>query len=259
MSEQDRELLIKAGLSATKVAKILNRSRQAVSKGIAAEPDYLTPNNLIELRSGVLAHHPECVEPFQDAVGEVIRDFAERLGSSVPNQLGMAATISEAHRLWLILPGFCDSFAKQRGHYYTLIHLIDQLRPGRDADTQLEIVAFCDRNRVEIEEQFAPSWFETRHLAVVQCELVQQIFSPIVVVNPHLDGGTACYTLARNGFEPLDPDVARSRVSEFAEHVSEKIREKTRLSGQTRTGRPVNVLTAAPAVLLDAGLDRIKI
>jgi hypothetical protein len=259
LSEQDRELLIKAGLSAAKVAKILNRSRQAVSKGIAAETDYLTPKTLVELREGVGQLYPEVVAPLQEGISDKLRDLAERLGSSVPDQVGMAATISQAHRLWLILPGFSDSFARQRDHYYALIHMIDQRRPGQDGSSQLEVVVFCDRNRAEIEDHFAASWFETRHLAVVQCELVQQIFSPIEVVNPHLDGGTACYTLAKNGFEPLEPDVARSRVSHFAELVSEKIREKTHTTGQPGAGRSVNVLTAPPAVLLDVGLDRIKI
>jgi hypothetical protein len=255
LSKLDRELLISAGLSPAKAARILGRSRQAVSKGIAGESDYLTPDNLLALKDGVQDAYPENVEPFQDAVGTLFRSLAERLGSSMPDKVGLKATVAAADRLWLILPGYTTGFEKQPAPYIELFQMIDQRRPGQARDSQLEVVAFCDKGRADIEHQFDLSWFNHRQLAVIQCGLVQQMFTPIIVADPHKNGGTACYTLAKSGFEPLDPDIARARVSAFAEHVSEKIRCAEGL----RTGRPVNVLTAGPAVLLDAGLANTQI
>ena len=255
MSEQDRELLERAGLSASKVAKILGRSRQAVSKGLAADADYLSPTNLIEISKGVAAQFPDQSEPMREAVSDLFRDLAERLGARLPDQLGMAANVSTAHRLWLILPGYTVGFAQQPKAYLELFSMIDQRRPAQHRSVQLEVVIFCDKGRPEIEEQFDHSWFDTRQLAVVQCGLVSQMFMPVVVVDPHLDGSTGCYTLARDGFEPLDPAHARSRVFDFAESVSEKIRRVA----DARAGRSVNVLTATPATLLDAGVDRMQI
>lgn len=253
MSSQDRELLLKAGLTATRVAQLLGKSRQAVSKGLNGADDYFSPADLLRIKEGVERQEPEKVASLQEAVGEMFDDLAERLGARAPAH-ALEAGLALAERLWLIFPRFSVSFHEQPDAYLRIFGAVDARRPASSpGERPLEVIVFCDGRKNEIEEQFDHVWFDERQLAVIACEIIGRMFAPIVVLDPHREESRGCYMLSGAGFVPMLPAQARASVSEFAAEVTDKIRD----AAPAQSGRPINMLTASPSTLLAVGINKI--
>ena len=253
MSEQDREILLEAGLSAAKVAQLMGKSRQAVSKGISSPEDYFSSSELLWLAARAKEELPEHSERIHEAVGALFQRLADRVGASAPVQDGVGPAVAAAERLWLILPDYPMSYDEQPEAYLGLFSAIEARRPGTAVEPlALEVIIFCDKGLNAIERQFDDSWLAQRRMAFIRCDVVGQMMIPMLVVDPHRDDGRVCYALAADGFEPLAPAMARSRVSDFADQVTEKMRRVASVSASR-----LNMLTASPATLIEAGIERV--
>lgn len=253
MSVQDRTFLERSGLSAAKIAQLVGKSRQAVSKGIGGEEDYFSSSDLVRIADKVDDKFPGATDSVQAAVSDIFHGLAEQIGRRNAVAAGVATAVSQAERLWLILPEYTVSFSEQSDDYINLFGAIDGRRPGAEGEHPLEVIVFCHKGRESIEMQFDESWYQQRQLALIQCEVVDKMSIPMVIADPHRHEGRACYALAANGFEPLAPGLARSRVLEFAGHVTEKLRA----SAKPNQGKPLNLLTATPFSLIEAGIERL--
>lgn len=253
MSVQDRKFLERSGLSPAKIAQLMGKSRQAVSKGIGGEEDYFSSSDLLAIAEGVGDKFPDAADSVQKTVSDIFQGLAEQVGRRNAVSAGVATAVADAERLWLILPEYAASFSEQSDDYLNLFASLDGRRPGVAAESPLEVIVFCHKGREAIEMQFDDIWHQQRQLAVIQCDVVDKMSIPMVIADPHRDDRRTCYALAANGFEPLAPGLARSSVLEFAGHVTEKLRATV----EPHPGKPLNLLTATPISLIEAGIQRL--
>lgn len=253
MSDLDREILDKAGLSAAKVAGLLNKSRQAVSRGIAGDKDYLTPSNILNLTTALEdRNEPDRRKSLANAVTEVFSTFAERIGAAMPSTTQALDAIASAERLWLILPSFSQTYLARKESYDAIFAALNAQRLGNEDEEGLEVVVFCDRGRTDIETHFDSAWFVERQIVFLECGVVEMMFAPLIVTDPH-NAKRRCFALTDAGFQPIAPDVVAAQFMAFSEHVTKKIRE---IATETR-GRPLDVRTASTSEILEAKVDKI--
>jgi hypothetical protein len=252
MSARDRALLQKADLSIRKTADLLKKSRQTVSKGISGEKDYFRLTDLVRLNEEVVLQFPDNPgkhERLREAIDELFEDLARRLGGPASRR-NLVAALAEARRVWLIFPGFAEGLVEQPEAYRCVLDALDKRKPATSFDSAvtLEIVVFCDKGRIDIESEFAPSWFSQRKFAVIECDAVEMM-APMVVVDPNREDKCSSFALTTSGFQMLAPIQAAGRVKAFASHVSDKLREPA------PSRKPLNVRTASAAELLEVQLE----
>lgn len=253
MSELDRELLAKIGLTPTKAAGLMKITRQAVSKGVTSPKHYFSPETLGKLSRGVAKDLPLKKEPLENAIAEMFDRLSERLagGGAARN---LAAAVAQAERLWLMLPRFVESSAEQPDAYDALFAAIAERTPStrlRDHNQpRLEIVAYCDRNRVAIERRFAPEWFSQRRLLVIECATLERM-SPMIVIDPHKRDEHLSFGLVQKGFEPMAPGAAAAQVASFGSYLSDKLHD------QNSDGPPVDVQLSDVATLAKTGIRKL--
>ena len=256
MSDLDRGFLERADLSATKVAGLMGKTRQAVSKGVAGERDYFIGQDLAQLTEAVDKAYPDRTPVFRAAVGEMFETLAERLGGG-GNGGDLATAIGAAERIWLIFPRFATSYEAQKAAYDDVLAAINLRRPGSerelsDSVCSLEVAVFCDRSRASIERLFADSWFDTESAYFIECNIVDKM-SPIIIIDQHLDGQSACYSLVMKGFWAVEPREAEAMINAFGAHVTDKMRE----AEPDRPGRPIDAQKASVAELSSIGVQKI--
>jgi transcriptional regulator with XRE-family HTH domain len=238
MSAQDRELLIKAGLTATKVAELMGKTRQAISKGLAGDRAYFDPTDLAELREAVAQQLPGKRLLLEKAIGDMFDSLAGRLGGGGPSR-DVVAAIGAAERAWLIFPRFAASSMEQARAYEAVFEAIEARQPPTSLDAppsdDLEITVYCDRDRADIERKFHLSWFDQRQIAIIECDVVDKM-TPTIILDPHNDDGNLCFGLVEKGFQPLARGEAAALIKAFAAHVSEKMRQAEPM----RLGRPID-------------------
>lgn len=247
MSEADRHLLQAAGLSPSKVARFLHKSRQAVSRGVRGDADYFSDADLSKLNDEIGRQSSYLQARFQQAVGEAFGNLASRLQASAATG-GLIDGIGRASRLWLILPDFVQGRLNQADSFRTLLDSVK----GResDGDRRPEVISFCDtaQTRAAIEAEFDESWFRIRRFAVLQCDLIAMLPS-MVVIDPQSD--PQCYVLSESGFVGLAPNVAAGRVSAIAAEVAKKIAPAPAASDQAGA-KPFNLIAASTTEVLAA-------
>ncbi len=248
MSEVDRRLLQAAGLSPSKVARLLDKSRQAVSRGIRGEADYLSEADLAKMNEEIGRQSSFLQARFQHAVGEAFGNLVGRLRASAANG-NLIEGLKRATRLWLIVPDFVQGRLNQPESFRTLLDTVKSRKV--EGEKRPEVIAFCDtaQTRTAIEAEFDDSWFRIRRFAVLQCDLVAMLPS-MVVVDPQYD--PQCYILSDGGFVGLAPHEAAGRVSAIAAEVAKKMQPAD--SGSKGGGtKPFNLIAAGTTEVLAAG------
>ncbi|MBX3566312.1 MAG: hypothetical protein KF730_17265 [Sphingomonas sp.] len=248
MSALDRRLLEVAGLTASGAAAIISKSRQAVAKGIRGETAYFGETDLRLISENVGNQSPVLRERFLEAIEEDFGDLANRLRAATATS-GLMDAIAGAKRIWLILPDFVQSRLSQPQAYDGVIKAI------KGQFGTVDVIAFCDRldTRTSIEREFMDEeWFETRSLAITQCDLVALLL-PMVVVNPHQN--PRCYVLSQSGFVDLSPHEAAGRVNAFSAAVTNKFRQAP-VEREQPERRPFNLLVAEAKEVLDARVEK---
>jgi hypothetical protein len=256
MSDLDRTLLKQAGLRPSDVAVLMNRTRQAVSKGLNSPREYFTPANLELLTEAVARERPTQSAVLMNAINVMFAALADRIGASLPTSDPLVEAIADAHRLWLIFPGFGAGQEFQPDAYQAVFEAIESRKPAfsADAETCLEVIAFCDDDRTRVEDMFDTIWFETSQVAIIECDIVAKMMTPIIIVDPHRAESLRCFTLTDTGFKPIAPELAAQRVRAFAQHVTDRVRDTSR---DWPNGRPFNAQTASPADILKANVHKI--
>lgn len=248
MSVRDRDLLQKVGLSAAKVGELLGVSRQAISKGVAAERDYFDPTDLEHLTEAVGRRFPDKKPALQRAIGDMFETLAERFAAGGESR-AVETALAQAERVWLVLPRFPTSSREQAAAYDSVFRTINERKPPddlSDSGDQLEVVCYTDAAAAEVEHRFHDDWFEQRQVIVFECEVVIDM-SPMIVVDPHKDDANICFQLVMRGFEPVAPGEAVQLVRRFGALVTAKMREAApQLDGRPPDARrtPVSRLSA---------------
>lgn len=216
MSVRDKRLLDAAEISASEAAAMLERSRQAVSKGVRSQRDYFSENEVVQLYRGIAPERPGARQRFREALG----GLAARLEIATADTDFEAALI-EASRAWLILPDFVQALHDRPEDYRSLLTKL------KDSE-RLEVIAFCDRRDGinAIGREFSPSWFEDERLAAVLCDVIETQ-TPMVILNPHLT--PRCFVFARYGLAPLDTREAVRLVNALAARVVAKMSQATNI------------------------------
>ncbi len=257
MSDLDRELLLRVGLTPAKAAELMDRTRQAISKGVASDKHYFSPGNLRELTDAVEAHMPEKKSALESAIADMFDALTDRFGGGGPDR-SVVAAIEEAERLWLIFPRFAASVDEQPEAYGAVFDAIATRVPAtrlrEPKRPKLEVTVYCDRNRnrVALERRFEEPWFRQRRLLIIECDLLENM-SPMIVSDPHRAEQNVCFDLTRKGFVSMAPGEAAARVANFGAHVSEKI--NSFLNDPTR--QPVDAQHDDLATLAKTGVRKI--
>jgi hypothetical protein len=195
MSDLDRVFLKQSGLTAAMAAELTDKTRQAISKGVASDKHYFSPGNLRELSEAVEAKMPDRIVALKNAINDMFDALSERLGGGGPDR-NVAAAIAQAERIWLIFPRFGSSFEEQPDAYKSVFDAIAKREPGTmlraSMTPKCEVTVFCDRNRIELERRFDEAWFRQRQIHVIECEILEKM-SPMIVVDPHSIGQNLCF------------------------------------------------------------------
>lgn len=206
MSLRDVELLDAAEMSASEVASIFDRSRQAVSKGVRGPRDYFSESEVISIYTRIAPEKVGARERFRNALGEL----AARVEVAT-SSMEFGSAVETADRAWLILPDFVQALHDRRADYRALL---DKLK----SSDHIEVVAFCDRpdGIKAIGREFSADWYEDERIAVVLCDVINTQ-TPMVILNPH--GTPRCFVFAAPGLVPLDSREAVRLVNALAAKV----------------------------------------
>lgn len=227
MSERDRRLIDGAGLTVSRLAELIDRSRQAVTRGVEGDDDYFTPGELAKIAERSKEKMPDKSEKIHEVVANTLRELADQIGQSATSATDLVAAVAKARRLWLALPDYSTSYGEQTEAYQRLFTAINKRQPGTAGDPGLQVIVWSSNSRSQISLQFYESWYERRKLAIITSEMVEALNVPMIIVDPDIQGGQGCFTLAASGFAPLAPATARSRVREFAGQLTTRMRERS--------------------------------
>lgn len=240
MSSLDKRLLEATGLPASKIAELLNKTRQAVSKGINGTSDYFKDDDLAVLNVELGKQSPYVQARFQEALGG---ELAERMKAATSTS-GLVSAIGEAKYVWLILPDFVQSYAAQPTAYDAIFEEVNKHAPVAIAFFETQSSGF------EITQKFDEKLHRQKRCAMLRIDLVATL-PPMVVINPQ--DAPQCYVLSSSGFVAMAPYDSAGRVAALAAAISPKFERPPAKGGKaTEYRRPFDIRRPDAVSVIDA-------
>lgn len=202
MADCDVALIDAAGLSASRVADLLDKSRQAVSKGLKSKRPYFREDEVLAIYDEAVAAKPHARHGLQELIRLKFSDLADRLIDGDAEE-GLVKAVAESHRVWVIAANYLQSRSLSEKRVSWLVrHLISS---GLE-----EIVVLCE-NELEAEmvrREFPTAMFDRDQVAVFTCEILANLQFMLITFGPST---TKSFILAERGFAAL-PDYETHRL-----------------------------------------------
>lgn len=202
MADCDVALTDAAGMSASNVANLLGKSRQAVSKGLKSKHRYFRDEEVAAIYDTAVAAKPHAKHGLQELIKSDFGDLADRLLAGDAEE-ELVEAVAGSHRVWVIAPNYMQARSYSGKQIRWLLrHLTSS---GLD-----EIVVICDSELEtrEVSREFPAEMFAKGEVAVFQCEVAADLLFMVVTFAANATKG---FVLTKREFAAL-PDYETHRL-----------------------------------------------
>ena len=209
MATRDEYLLEYCSLTPTKAAEILQKSRQAVSRGIRSEKSYFKEQDVARLYAEAPIGSDEARLRLRELIRHSFREFAERILMS-DRDLQMAMAIEQAEIVWVIAPSMMSNLSYAENQIADLIGAVAERN-------KLKVQLFCESasDAHAFESLLPAAWFNPERenlLTALECRILGN--QPFMVVSSP-ENKPRCFILAEPRFAILPPHESLRIVRGF--------------------------------------------
>lgn len=220
MARRDLELLTHCQHSNARAGKVLNKSRQAISKGVNGDDPYFDAEDVKLLYAHAAVTSEEERANLKAFISRSFEEFADRILFSA-SELKMSSSIEAAEVIWIIAPNLSSNLSQAKGQMNELIRLVK-------SRSKLDVVLFAEKlsDVAAFEKRLTKEWFEKdreNRLDRVDCRIIEKQHFMVVTApktNPE------CFTLAEPFFALLPAHEGQRLMDSLLYEIGSWLKEE---------------------------------
>jgi predicted DNA-binding protein YlxM (UPF0122 family) len=216
MSTRDRAILSDLAMSSSEIARVLDISRQAVSRGVRSKSNYLNLDNLLAVYARIDPTDKDKQRRFTEVIQrhypEIMHMLQAIAGSDQANDIAELPADGDGRELWILCADFL-AFTAEHPEASRLVH--------RAMDNSKNVISFFSLPTAPVNKlyKYLAQIERRRHnnqslaeLHVFPCPLVE--FTPFLIILNPMSDHPQCVTLGSNESFYFISSVEARRITE---------------------------------------------